>query len=173
MRKFYSSFITSIVFLQFLACKKETIIPIDFSNYTVTDSSCTIVVTTDPSDWSYDTTWTSKESSLMNFADNILIVDSLPGNIELSPACPNPSDGLFIIGINTERECKMKLACVNTEMETLYFLAKRFSGGPIVTGYDLRSLTAFHKDMNYRMYYAFYNSKDSLYYKGHGDFRIE
>ena len=109
----------------------------------------------------------------MNFSDNILLTDSIAGYIEVAAPCSNPSEGQFAISINTERQCKMKVAFVNTEMETLNFTSIKLTGGPTVTGYDFRSLTSFHKGMNYRMYYAFYTAKDSVYYKGHGDFRIE
>lgn len=155
------------------SCKKEIVEPIDFSKYTATDNNCVPLGVIDSTDWTYDAEWNATENSLMNFSDNITGTDSIAGYVEVSPACPNPSEGIFIVGVNTERACKMKIVCVNTEMEPLFFTTKQLTGGPIVTAYDLRPLSAFHKNMNYRMYYAFYNAADSVYYKGHGDFRIE
>ena len=172
MKTLYSfSFLLLIFF--FSSCKKTTITPIDFSKITVADSSCIYIGDVDTTDWTYDATWTAQEISFMNFADTISITDSATGYIQLSAPCPNPNGGVFILGMNTERQCKMKLVCVNTAMHILYYTSRKFTGGPIVTAYDFSSLTAFHKNANYRFYYGFYNSKDSLYYKGHGDFRIE
>ncbi|MES2620950.1 MAG: hypothetical protein V4615_08860 [Bacteroidota bacterium] len=173
MKILYTSLLSFILLVQFVSCKKETVEVIDFSKHTATDINCATMGTVDSTDWTYDEEWSTIENSLMNFSDNILVMDSMTGYVEVSPACPNPSEGLFVVGINTERGCKMKLVCVNTEMEPLFFTSKQFTGGPIMTAYDFRLLSAFHKNMNYRMYYAFYNAQDSVYYKGHGDFRID
>ena len=166
-------FLFLITALTFQSCKKEVVTPLDFSKITVTDSSCIYISLVDTTDWTADINWTAQETGLLNFKRTVAVGDSIAGFIQVSAACPNPSAGRFALGINTERACVMKLAIVNTEMQVLYFTNHAFTGGPIITAYDLTSLTAFDKDENHRMYYAFYTSKDSLYYKGHGDFRIE
>lgn len=163
-----------VVFVALLSsCKKETSTPLDFSQITVTDSSCIYISEVDVTDWAFEAGWTTQENDLLNFARTVSVTDSIAGYVQLSAACPNPSAGKFIVGINTERACVMKVAIVDTDMHVLYFANRVFTGGPILTAYDLTSLSAFHANENYRMYYAFYTSKDSLYYKGHGDFRIE
>lgn len=174
MKSFYAPLLFLATLFQFASCKKDPVVIIDFSKYTATDSNCLITGAVDNTDWTDDITWAAQENALLAFSDNIVLVDSIEGYIDISPLCPNPGDGLFTMDILTERECKMKIACVNTEMETLYFIAKKLTGGPpVTTEFDLRALTSFHKNMNYRMYYAFYTADDSVYYKGHGDFRIE
>lgn len=155
------------------SCKKDTVTTLDFSQITVTDSYCLYIDAVDISDWAQDANWTTQESSLLNFLRTISVTDSVAGFVQLSGACPNPSAGKFALGINTEHACVMKLAVVNTEMHVIYYTCKAFTGGPILTAYDFTSLTAFRKNQNYRMYYGFYTAGDSLYYKGHGDFRIE
>ena len=40
-------------------------------------------------------------------------------------------------------------------------------------GFDFRSISTFRSGNNYRMYYGFYNANDSLYFAGHGDFKIQ
>ena len=173
MKKIY--FLLSIICLiAFSSCKKETSTPPDFSEITVTDSSCIYISDVDTTDWTNDVVWTTQETNLLNFADTtIVITDSVEGFIQLSAACPNPSAGVFFLGVNTQRETKMKLVCVNTEMEVLYFTTRKFTGGPILTAYDFTGISAFRANENYRVYYAFYTSKGVLYYKGHGDLRIE
>ena len=173
MKAFGVSLLSCLIAFHFFSCKKESIAVLDFTKYTITDGAC-VATETDNSDWTTDTAWTTQESALLAFNDDdIVLVDSVIGNVAISPACPNPSDGFFTLTVTTERECKLKMACVNTEMETLYYHARKLSGGLTSIEFDLRSLTSFHKDDYYRLYYAFYNSTDSLYYRGHGDFRIQ
>jgi len=157
----------------FSSCKKDNSTPIDFAKITVTDTSCIYISDVDNTDWTQDAVWTIQEKSFMNFADSIVVTDSTTGYVQPSAPCANPNEGAFTLSMNAEKQCKMKLVCVNTEMEVLYYSSTKLTGGPISNAYDFRSNTAFHKNENYRLYYGFYNSKDSLYYKGHGDFRIE
>ncbi|MCW5907378.1 MAG: hypothetical protein KIS94_05940 [Chitinophagales bacterium] len=154
------------------SCKKEKAVLYDFSKYTATDISGTIV-SIDSTDWAYDATWTTAELKLLTFKDTIKVSDSTYGYVQLSPATPNPTSGVFIIGSDTEKECKMKAVFVNEQLNILHYLSKKFTGGPILTAYDLSVHTAFRKGNCYRMYYGFFNAKDSLFYKGHGDIRIE
>jgi hypothetical protein len=152
---------------------KRQSVPIDFSKITVTDSSCLYISDVDPTDWVSDDSWTSKEAAFLKFTDTLFVTDTSIGYVQISALCPNPNAGAFNLGVNTQYPCKMKLVCVNTEMQVLYYTTNILTGGPVPYNYDFRSQTAFHKNENYRLYYGFYNSRDSLYYKGHGDFRIE
>ena len=175
MMRFYICCFLFGFILVISSCKKDTSVPIDFSKITVTDStSCIIISDVDTTDWTYDANWTPGVTAFLYFIDsNLVVSDTLTGYVQVSPACPNPNHGIFIMGVNTERECLMKLVCVNTDMQILYYTTRKFTGGPIVTAYDLTTSTSFHKNANYRVYYGFFNAFDSLYYKGHGDVRIE
>lgn len=171
MKSFAGFALVLIIF--FSGCKKENTTPLDFSKITVADVYCVYISDIDSSDWISDDVWSTQETNLLKFTDTLTLTDSTTGYVQLSAPCPNPSEGLFIMGINTERQCKMKLVCVNTDMQVLFYTARKFTGGPIATAYDFRSNTGFHKNENYRFYYGFYSATDSLYYKGHGDFRLE
>ena len=173
MKKYSTPVVFLFVVLCFSSCKKETVTTFDFSKITVSDSSCIYISDIDITDWTYDATWTALEQNLLKFSDTIVVTDSSTGFVQISAACPNPNGGVFIMGVNTQKSCKMHLVCVNTSMQILYYTSRLFTGGPIVTAYDFSSSTAFHKNANYRVYYGFYNASDSLYYKGHGDIRIE
>jgi hypothetical protein len=170
-RFIFLSVITSLLLL--CSCKKDASFYYDFTQYTSTDATGNLIGQTDSTDWGYDNTWTSAESKLLSFKDTLVINDTATGYIHLSSAFPNPSGGTFFIGVDTERECKMKAVFVNEQFQILHYLSRKFTGGPILTVHDFSGYTSFHKGKNYRMYYGFYNSKDSLYYKGHGDLRIE
>lgn len=163
------------ILIQFYSCKKEisSTSTFDFSNFTVTDSSCLYISNVDSTDWTYDANWTAAETALLNFGDTISTLDSMAGYVQVSAACSNPSAGLFILGTDVQKACTMKITVVNNKLELLHYRAVKLTGGPIIHAFDFRFSGSFHKNENYRMYYGFYTSKDSLYYKGHGDFRIE
>lgn len=173
MKKLYSLLFIFCLCFQLISCKKDISTAPDFSKITVVDDNCIYVGDVDTTDWTNDVAWTAQETLFMNFADTIVVTDTLTDFVQVSAACSNPNHGLFIVGLSTGKQCKMKLVAVNTDMHVLYYTARKFTGGPIVTAYDFRALTAFHTNANYRLYYAFYNSNDSVYYKGHGDIRIE
>jgi hypothetical protein len=168
-------FILSAVFCV-TSCKPDKVTIVDFTKYTVTDTACQVMGAADATDWTYDTTWTTQETSLLGFADTLTFTDSIGGLIQVSPACTNPSSGLFHLTVNTELPCKLKYSFVNNDFLLLHYGTRKLLGGNQITIFDFRSLTAFHKNQNYRMYYGFYlrhHDKDSIIYKGHGDIRIE
>jgi hypothetical protein len=159
--------------MSFSGCKKESTSNYDFTQLTYTDLNGSINGSTDTTDWGYDANWTEAETKLLSFKDTVKTNDTAIGYIHISPAFPNPSTGIFLIGSDVERACKMKAVFVNERFQILHYLSRKYTGGPIINVYDFTANTAFHKGNYYRMYYGFYNAKDSLYYKGHGDLRIE
>ncbi len=170
------SFRTVVLMLLALAingCKKDNTTPLDFSKLTTTDIHCVTFGDPDSTDWTFDSYWTAQESALLKFNDTLSVSDTLTGWIEVSAPCPNPGNGIFILGVNSEYACKMKLVCVNTEMQILYYSSEIFHGGVSWIPLDLTTNTAFRKSEYYRLYYSFSNAQDSVYYKGHGDIRIE
>lgn len=175
MKNFYALAFISILLVQSSSCKKEisNTTTFDYSDFTVTDTSCLFTGHVDTTDWAYDVIWSSFETALLNFSDTISEIDSLTGYVQVSAACSNPSGGLFIVGTTVEKACVMRIAVVNNKQELIYYRAVKLTGGPIINAFDFRYTGAFHKNENYRMYYGFYNSTRTLYYKGHGDFRIE
>ncbi|MDB5282043.1 MAG: hypothetical protein JWO06_1118 [Bacteroidota bacterium] len=172
MKKFYLLFIIPVLLIYFASCKKTTVAVVDFSKYTVTDNECR-VSSIDTTDWNNEVIWSLQDSNLVAFTDTFSFFDTLTGKVSFSPACPNPSNGLFICNITPEQQCKLKVVCVNSKFDLIYFNTYLLYAEPITLGFDFREATAFHKNNNYRMYYAFYTSRDSMYYRGHGDFRIQ
>lgn len=168
-------FITAIFLLLLASCKKDPVTKVlDFSRITTTDDQGYILGIADSTDWTFDSIFLAKELALLNFNDtNVKVTDTLTGNVTIQPAYPNPGVGIVALSLNTERECKFKIVCVNDEMQTLYYHMVRLSGGDYTAQYNFTTSTSFHKPANYRIYYGFYNSRDSLYYKGHGDIRLE
>ena len=163
----------AIVALLLQACKKDIVRVVDFSKYTTTDNECQITGVGDTTEWINNVLNRSEDTALLIFADNIFISDTQAAKISITPPCPNPSNGFFIWNVNPSRECKLKVVCVNTAGDILYYNAYGLLGGPITLGFDFRGKSVFHSGINYRMYYGFFNSRDSLYYSGHGDIRIQ
>ena len=156
------------------ACKKDEVFAPDFSSITYTDNTGQINGTVDSSDWTHDAFWNGTEYNFLSFEDTTARGnDSLFGSIVVSPALSNPNAGLFIVGLNPERQVQMKYAIVNTDLRVLYYGTRKLNGGLTWLSFDLTTNTAVRKGEYYRMYYGFYNSNDSLYYKGHGDIKIE
>lgn len=163
----------AVLLLSVASCKKESSQSYNFTQITETDASANSIGYVDSSDWGYDANWSAAETKLLSFKDTLKSSDTTIGYIHISPAFPNPSAGTFFIGADTEKGCKMKAVFVNEQFQILHYLSRNFTGGPIITVYNLAAITAFRKGHYYRMYYGFYNAMDSLYYKGHGDLRIE
>lgn len=172
MKPVYSALFL-LILLTYNGCQKSTIAPVTFEKITVTDTTCLFISDIDTTDWGYDEGWYGYEYNFISFNDSVRITDSLAGYVQVSAICANPNNGHFTWNINTGRQCMLRMAIVNTEMQILYYAVKRLPGGPVNYQYDLSANTAFHKNEFYRIYYGFYTSKDSLYYKGHGDLRIE
>lgn len=163
----------TLTVLLLYSCKKESHAGYNFTEITVTDTNGNSTGSTDSTDWGYDSKWSSAEIKLLSFKDTLKTTDTATGYIRLSPLFPNPGNGVFLMGVDVEKACKMKAVFVNEQFQILHYLSRSFTGGPILTVHDLTINTAFRKGNYYRMYYGFYNSADSLYYKGHGDIRIE
>ncbi len=173
MKGFYALLIVVTTGGMFAGCKKDPAVYADFTKITVTDSDCIFIGDVDPADWTYDDSWNTQETTFLNYKDSLPKGDSTIGYIQVSAICPNPNAGAFSLNVNTGNVCRMHLVCVNNEFQILYYTSRYFTGGPNELSFDFGALTSFHKNENYRIYYGFYTAKDSLYYKGHGDFRIE
>jgi hypothetical protein len=155
-------------------CKKPpTTVPLDFSKITVTNNECEITGAIDSAAWINDVLNLALDTQFLTFADYTGITDTLTGTIQISPICPNPSNGFFLWNVSSTRECKLKIVCIDINEEILYYNTYRLEGGPLLIAFDFSKTTSFKKNTNYRMYYGFYNAKDSVYFSGHGNFRIQ
>ncbi len=162
-----------LMFVLLQACKKTTVQVVDFSKYTQVNNACEITTIADSNQWTNNVLNRNEDTATLYFNDNVYITDSVAAQVTVSASCPNPSNGLFIWQVNPTRQCKLKVACVNTSGDIVYYNSYGLGGGPITIGFDFRSLSGFKKNNNYRLYYGFYNSHDSLYFSGHGDISIQ
>jgi hypothetical protein len=164
------SFALALMVLQ--SCHKETVTPVSFSTIDSTDNECRVTGTVDTTQWCNSVLNRASDTLFLTFAANVGITDSVCGRVTMAPSCPNPSNGFFIWNVSCTRQCLLKVVCVSTAFDVLYFNSYVINAEPITLGFDLRAQTAFRNDSSYRMYFGFYNSNDSLYYSGHGDIKI-
>ena len=153
------------------ACQKETVKVLDFSTITYTDSLCNLVGDTATENWTYDNSWVTAEFNLLAFKPISAVVDTTLSKITVLPACPNPNNGQFTLRIKSTKRCKLNWVMVNRGLEILAYSQQKINSGQFTIPFDFSANTAFDTASNYRMYYGFYNAKDSLYYKGHGNIR--
>lgn len=155
------------------ACKEESITPLSFSEFTRTTDSCSIIGTPDLTDFTNDLQWTVQEENVMSFKNLLPGADSMAGILQVLPICKNPNPGTFNLRIFSEKTCKLKLAFVNYDMDILHYATLLQDSGEVTYPFDFSALSAFRRNENYRIYYSMSTAMDSVYYRGHGDFRIE
>ncbi|MBK7148700.1 MAG: hypothetical protein IPH78_07695 [Bacteroidetes bacterium] len=162
-----------LVVLLINSCKEEAFTPLNFSEFTRTTDSCSIIGTPDLTDFTNDPQWTAQEEKVMSFKNLLSGADSMAGNLQVFPICKNPNHGSFSLGIFSEKACKLKLAFVNYDMDILQYATLLQDSGEVTYPFDFSALSAFRPNENYRLYYSMSTAADSVYYRGHGDFRIE
>lgn len=164
--------LAALLFVLVSGCKKEPVVVYDFSVQTTTDSTCQII-TEDPTDWTYDPYWTRKDSLFVLFNDNLSITDTTIGWVRVEPLCPNPTNKSFVLKIHSTKPAKAHFAIVNTDLEMVYYASGIVHGDTVIQKFDLTEYSSVLPQQNYRLYYAFFTGKNRMYYRGHGDFRVE
>lgn len=162
----------TLLFVLLNGCKKEPEVVYDFSIQTITDSVCN-TITQDLTDWTYDQYWTRTDSLFVLFNDNLPLSDTTTGWVRVEPLCPNPGSKSFTLKIHSTKPAKARFAIVNTDLEMVYYASGIVHGDTVIQKFDLNGYSSILPQQNYRLYYAFFNSKNQMYYKGHGDFRVE
>jgi len=128
--------------------------------------------TQDPTDWTIDGDWNAQEQNL--FA-------SLGVNLNTSPqgsatyiggAFPNPATSAVNFGYQTPGTALSKIVLV----DNTYQVVATFDGPTTAsTSYAIMlnlNNGNYKKGQRYRLYYVLYNGT-ALYFKGHGDIRVE
>ena len=128
--------------------------------------------TQDPTDWTIDGDWNAQEQNL--FA-------SLGTNMNTSPqgfasyiggAFPNPATSAVSFGYQTPGAALSKIVLVDN---TYQFMATFDGPKTASTSYSIVlnfNNGNYKKGQRYRLYYVLYNGT-ALYFKGHGNIRVE
>ena len=121
----------------------------------------------DPTDWTLDRNWIATEQSL--FASLGLDLNGLPqGAASNISAYPNPATTAATFRYDTPDAVSCQVVVVGNTYQSYYMRNFPTPARNLVLPLDL---TAFPKGQRYRVYYVLYTG-NSLYYKGHGDIKI-
>ncbi|MCI1189638.1 hypothetical protein MON38_19620 [Hymenobacter sp. DH14] len=121
----------------------------------------------DPTDWTLDATWNSTEQSL--FASlGIDLNGASQGTATNISAYPNPATAATTFRYDTPDAVSCQGIAVGNTYQSYYMRTFSTPARNLVLPLDL---SAFPKGQRYRLYYVLYNGS-KLYYKGHGDFRV-
>lgn len=154
-----------------IQCKKNNDSPvIDVSQITSTDALGNIL-SQDNTDWTKDNNWTDKEQALFQAPTSAQLVNTETGTVTIFPAYPNPVINQQFLTIKTSTITLLQIVIVDNmlSIKKRYFVLT--SGSTLSFAY-LFDAAIFTNNTNYRLYYGFYSLSDGLFYKGHGDIRI-
>ena len=155
--------------------KKNTVPTIDFGpndGISYRNASNIPLGTQDPTDWTIDGDWNAQEQNLFT---------SLRANLNTSPqgsatyiggAFPNPATNAVRFEYQTPGTALSKIVFVDNN----YQVMATFDGPTTAsTSYSITinlNNGNYKKGQRYRLYYVLYNGT-ALYFKGHGDIRVE
>ena len=160
----------SLVLLCFvLACKKDDDLII--TGYTPTDQMGNPMGDPDPSDWTFDPSWTNKELHVFSDIESGDLSGTSAGAIVIHPGYPNPVSGNAIsLFINVDSACKMRYAVVSKERQIISSSAVSLQPG------NNNLLVSIGSDLPaelYRLYYVFDAEGNYAFFKGHGDVMVQ
>ncbi|MCX6248728.1 MAG: hypothetical protein NTW10_13470 [Bacteroidetes bacterium] len=128
---------------------------------------------TEDGDWSYDASWTSQETAVLNFPDSVNLdgtyIDTSTYHSEVI-AFPNPTTGNLFLHFQLPGRMKLKTAIVDKNFNRLITESIKWTGN-FETGEFLDDATLF-PDGIYRLYYSFSATNHVNFYKGHGDILV-
>jgi hypothetical protein len=121
----------------------------------------------DPSDWTLDRTWNEPEQSL--FASlGLNLNGAAQGTASDISAYPNPATTATTFRYDTPDAVNCQIIVVGDTYQSYYLRTFSTPARNLVLPLDLN---AFPKGKRYRIYYVLYNGT-TLYYKGHGDIKV-
>jgi glucose/arabinose dehydrogenase len=147
---------------------------IDVSEITRTDISGNLLTTTpDITDWTLDDTWTVEELELMETPATAQLLNAEMANITIHPGYPNPLANSFAFAFTASTPSFLQVVVTDDQLNVKLRHTRMANAGNNTLLFDASNTTDFVSKQHYRLYYAFYSAADGLYYKGHGDLRIE
>lgn len=160
--------------LVFSHCGKEKISTreIDVSRYTQTDNIGMVVGTVDETDWTKDSVWTAAESQLFESPPATALAGTTTGSVSVFPAFPNPVSQTFGFAFKAKQEALIQLVVTDNRLVVKDRFSFRADTGSRVVMIRLTN-DRYKSKTNYRLYYGFSSATDVLFFKGHGDLRLQ
>ncbi len=164
MRKVYYLFLlTSILF----GCSKDSDEIISIKGITERDNIGNILGNEDITDWSSDTEFPDRIVDFLNFHGALDYSISEVASLEIY-GYPNPFESNIYFRVSCSKKTVCRFVIVDESLK-IYFV----HGLLLNVGSSAINLSAsyFPRNKNLRIYYTFYDSSETIYYKGHGDIR--
>jgi hypothetical protein len=160
-----------------ITCQKDKnqapkpVAKIDVSAITMTDPYGNPMWLKDSTDWREDENWTEEEISLFDTPDTMHTRNAKTGTVTVYPAYPNPLHREFGLSIRTSTATVMQLVFADSLLAVKNRYVLPVDSGSKSFRFRLDT-SLFAAGTNYRLYYGFYSRTDPLYYKGHGDLKL-
>lgn len=155
-----------------LNCKKDSNAKIDVSAITETDNVGNTLSQIDNTDWIIDNMWTTDELALFQTPGSSQLTNMEKAIVSIEPSFPNPSAGGFYFAANISKSTLVQIVITDNMLSVK---DRFFATNKNINFYLLKlnlDASKYPNNTNYRMYYGFYSMADGLYYKGHGDLKI-
>ncbi len=161
------TFVTMIACIVLASCKKDKAVTgkINFSGITATDEFGNYIGEVDSSDWTNDGDFPDDIQNRLNFSDTFNYANTETGVASVD-AFPNPVHSQFQLLFSSAKPSILKYIIVDESLteygRAIMRLDSKFSAVSV-------SANSFPDNKYFRVYYAFYNSSKTAFYKGHGD----
>lgn len=155
------------------ACKKEAPSDdrIEISGITTMDANGVSMGAADPDDWTFDANWNARTLALFQAPSASDLTGANAADIHVYPAYPNPGNGTFHWGGTATLATHLQLVFTNDRLEVLQRNSFPVPQGGWQVAFQLPENN--FPSGTYRLHYAFYDVQGRMYYKGHGDVRVQ
>ncbi len=152
-------------------CSKTTPFTIDVSNITSTDAQGNIIGSPDNTDWTMDAEWSETEKSFFR-TDPVDLTGTSVAAIAIQPAYPNPTQSrsvTFQFTASTITYLRIALVDVQLRKQSFYSFLTVVGLNAFQIPFEEAKLPA---NKNYRFYYSFDAPASPMYFRGHGDIKV-
>lgn len=126
--------------------------------------------TQDPTDWTLDGPWNAREQALFQSL-GLDVNGPARGSATISGAFPNPATTGVQFGYSIPGMAVQKIVIVDSNYRVITETSSANPSAGVQFIFDL-TRNGFQKGQRYRLYYVLYNGT-TLYYKGHGDIKVD
>lgn len=157
-----------------LQCKKtpDSQPIIDTSKITETNDQGEKVGQVDETDWTEDTNWKSAEYNLFMKPNTTELENTETATITIHNAYPNPIWKMVVLNYVATEVTLVQVVVTDNMLnikDRLFYKTKQ-GNNTIQIAMDADH---YKSNTTYRIYYGFYSATNELYFKGHGDVKIQ
>jgi hypothetical protein len=174
MKKIHGLLFIALAVVIPFACKKDKD-KINISGFLITDAFGNTVTTVGNAsddwklrDWSAISEF---ERSLFDFPDTVSLNGTVVGDVQITPAYPNPVSTASAIAFSATDTVKLKIVLVDSKGQRLRYTALKFKGSKAIM-FDVSQRDLFPPGKALRYYYSFSAAGQQNFKAGYGDIKI-